>query len=169
MLSIVNMPQIVASLQLAGRDIQHLIHSSKLIGSVHSAKHNNILAVKDIESYTQLPSVAAWVPTSAARAMATVSSQLSFDEVIRAAQKAGARLMLATQQTDSSLAGSQMAAAAPCQDSDRAGLRVTAGILEGLGVALLLAAFTALGLAALYCIATPTRLLEKDVPVGREH
>jgi len=154
--------------QFSGRDIQQLVIGAGIAGKSVAARSAAAAALYDSASLLQLPSVSHWRPGNLQAALAPVSGSGDFAEAVAAAQAGGAHLLLVA------LAGDQPAApvqfdAAACKDSDRTGLRVTASILEGLGVTLMLSIFTALGLAALYCIATPTRLLEKNVPVGREH
>lgn len=65
---------------------------------------------------------------------------------------------------------SQQVAEAPAVGAsvEHSGIRVTPGIVEALGVAALLLLFVCVGLQALLGIASPSRIVQADLPVGRE-
>jgi hypothetical protein len=152
---------VLSFLQLTGRDIQQMISDAGL-NDMHSAASHKRLSASQLS--LELAAIS--------EPMVPLLSAVELKAAVAEARQSGGQLILLPHSTHGESGRRQAAEAAPmatCRESDRQGLRVTPVIVEGLGVTLMLVFFTALGLAALFCIATPTRLLDKDVPVGREH
>ena len=154
--------------QLSGRDIQHLVLSEGIAPQTASVRSKAASKLVDSSMLSELQSVQQWGSAGSSAVLVSVASGSDFRDAVQAAKLSEAQMLLVAVASQQQEAQTDVGVAA-CSDSDRTGLRVTASIVEGLGITLLLGVFTALGLAALYCVASPTRLLEKNVPVGREH